>query len=33
MDARITVAHGDAGNLGSLYEWLRNEDALRGASG
>ena len=27
---RITVAGGDPGDLGSLYEWLRNEDGLRG---
>lgn len=30
MEMRITVAGGGTGDLGSLYEWLRNEDGLRG---
>ncbi|MDX6389269.1 MAG: hypothetical protein QOJ73_332 [Streptosporangiaceae bacterium] len=29
-EARIAVADGSPDDLGSLYRWLRNEDALRG---
>jgi Effector Associated Constant Component 1 len=30
IEARITVGGDSKGDLGSLYEWLRREDGLRG---